>query len=185
MSDSAADGNAYFNSFDLLTKYIVCAICGYEGSRVGCVTVTEVSDLLEMSGIASKFNDIVCADRIKTRFDAIFNVELNTCFKDDLIRDIDSRCRGCYRQLLRTSATTTHKMQGSTVNGNCVTLATNLRDRTPFTRGIDYVCHSRARELSSLFFVHALRPEHFTCFGADRKKVHAEYKRLRLIFGDQ
>ena len=52
LSDSAADGNAYLNSFDLLTKYIVCAICGYEGSRVGCVSVTEVGDLLEMSGIA-------------------------------------------------------------------------------------------------------------------------------------
>ena len=101
LSDSAADGNAYFNSFDLLTKYIVCAICGYEGSRVGCVTVTEVGDLLEMSEIASKFNDIVCTDRVKTRFDAIFNLELNTCFKDGLIRDIDSICRGCYRQLLR------------------------------------------------------------------------------------
>ena len=87
--------------------------------------------------------------------------------------------------LRAASATTTHKMQGFTVNGNCVTLATNLRDRTPFTRGIDYVCHSRARELSSLFLVHALRPEHFTCFGADRKKVHAEYKRLHVIFGDQ
>ena len=104
VSDSAADGNAYINSYDLLTKYIVCAICGYEGSRVGCVSVTEVGDLLEMSGIASKFHDIVCSDRVKTRFDAIFNMELNTCFKDGLIRDIDSICRGCYRQLLRNKA---------------------------------------------------------------------------------
>ena len=80
------------------------------------------------------------------------------------------------------SATITHKMQGSTVHGNCVTLATDISKRLPFTRGIDYVCHSRARDLSSLYLVHALRPVHFTHFGSDRKLVTAEYSRLRDIF---
>ena len=83
------------------------------------------------------------------------------------------------------SATTTHKMQGSTVHGNCVTLATDISKRFPFTRGIDYVCHSRARDLSSLYLVHALRPVHFTHFGSDRKLVTAEYSRLRNIFGSK
>ena len=87
--------------------------------------------------------------------------------------------------LRAASATTTHKMQGSTVHGNCVTLATNLSEHTPFTRGIDYVCHSRAKDLSSLFLVSALRPEHFTIFGADRKKVTAEYNRLRVLLNKE
>jgi hypothetical protein len=80
------------------------------------------------------------------------------------------------------SATTTHKMQGTTVTGNCVTLATDIKQRLPFTRGIDYVCHSRVRDLTSLFLVRALQPIHFTHFDADRKKVHVEYKRLRDLF---
>ena len=42
--------------------------------------------------------------------------------------------------LRAASATTSHKMQGSTVHGNCVTLYTNISERPPFTRGIDYVC---------------------------------------------
>ena len=87
--------------------------------------------------------------------------------------------------LRAASATTTHKMQGSTVHGNCVTSATNLSEHTPFTRGIDYVCHSRGKDLSSLFLVLALRPEHFTIFGADRKKVTAEYNRLRVLFNKE
>ena len=87
--------------------------------------------------------------------------------------------------LRAASATTTHKMQGSTVHGNCVTFATNLSEHTPFTRGIDYVCHSRAKDLSSLFHVFALRPEHFTIFGADRKKVTAEYNRLRVLLNKE
>ena len=74
LSDSVADGNAYSNSFDLLTKYIVCAICGYEGSRSGSILITEVGDLLEISGIAAKFDDIISSDRVKTRFDAIFKI---------------------------------------------------------------------------------------------------------------
>lgn len=41
---------------------------------------------------------------------------------------------------------------------------------------------SRAKDLSSLFIVHALRPEHIAIFGADRKKVTDEYTRLRDLF---
>lgn len=49
-------------------------------------------------------------------------------------------------------ATTTHKMQGSTVIGNCVTVPWKFQKGGPFCRGLDYVAHSRARELSSLLF---------------------------------
>ena len=99
-SDSAVDAAAYSTAFDSLTKYIVCAIYGYEGSRAGCVLVSDISDLIEMSGIAAKFDAVVSSERAFSRFDAVFKSELNAYFKDGLIRGVDSICRVCYRQLL-------------------------------------------------------------------------------------
>lgn len=99
-SDSAVDAAAYSTTFDILTKYIVCAICGYEGSRAASVSVSDIDDLIEMSGIAAKLTTLVSPECAKTRFDAVFNTELNAYFQDGLIRGVDSICRVCYRQLL-------------------------------------------------------------------------------------
>lgn len=99
-TDSAVDTAAYSSTYDSLTKYIVCAICGYEGSRAGCVLVSDIYDLIEMSGIAAKFDTVVSSERAKTRFDAIFNSELNAYFQDGLIRGFDSISRVCSRLLL-------------------------------------------------------------------------------------
>ena len=53
-----------------------------------------------MSGIAAKFDAVVSPERACSRFDAVFNSEINAYFKDGLIRGVDSICRVCYRQLL-------------------------------------------------------------------------------------
>ena len=52
--------------------------------------------------------------------------------------------------LVAAFATTTHKMQGSTVKGNCVTIPSL---KSPWARGLDYVANSRATELSKLFLI--------------------------------
>ena len=41
-STSASDEIAYSDTYDSLTKYVVCAICGLEGSRFRCVSVADV-----------------------------------------------------------------------------------------------------------------------------------------------
>ena len=114
-SHSASDAIAYSDTYDSLTKCIVCAICGIEGSRVSCVSVADVGDLLEMSGIATKFNNVVSPDRYKTRYDTIFNRELDTHFKDRLIREVDTICRPCYRQLLLNNVTKNELSRGGYV----------------------------------------------------------------------
>ena len=103
-SDSSTDAMVYSDTFDSLTKYVVCAICGLEGSRDRCVPVADVGDLLDKSGIASKFNNMICPSRVRTRFETIFNSELYLFFKDDLIRDVDTICRTCHRQLLMNNS---------------------------------------------------------------------------------
>ena len=84
--------------------------------------------------------------------------------------------------LTSSFATTTHKMQGTTVIGNCVTVPWKFTKGRPFCRGLDYVAHSRARELASLFILGPLTVEHFNSHPEDIEIVHKEYKRLREIF---
>jgi hypothetical protein len=83
---------------------------------------------------------------------------------------------------LRASyATTTYKMQGSTVRGNCVTIPSMNH---PWTRGLDYVANSRATELSKLFFTRILRVENFTGHDNERNAIHHEYACLLRKFPD-
>jgi hypothetical protein len=81
--------------------------------------------------------------------------------------------------LVAAFATTTHKMQGSTVRGNCVTIPSL---KCPWARGLDYVANSRATELSKLFLLRPLKSQHFTSHEKERNKIDAEYARLSRLF---
>lgn len=76
-------------------------------------------------------------------------------------------------------ATTTHKMQGSTAKGNCVTLPS---ENKPWSRGLDYVANSRAKDLSKLFLLRPLTASHFTSHPKERMAIAREYERLTAKF---
>ena len=77
-------------------------------------------------------------------------------------------------------ATTTHKMQGSTAKGNCVTLPSEV---SPWNRGLDYVANSRAKDLTKLFLLRPLRESNFTSHSEERFLIDEEYARLNAKFG--
>ena len=81
--------------------------------------------------------------------------------------------------LVAAFATTTHKMQGSTVKGNCVTIPSL---NSPWARGLDYVANSRVTELSKLFLIRPLKLQHFTSHEKEREKIDVEYTRLSTLF---
>ena len=81
--------------------------------------------------------------------------------------------------LVAAFATTTHKMQGSTVKGNCVTIPSL---KAPWARGLDYVANSRATELSKLFLIRPLKEQHFTSHAKEREIIDQEYFRLSRLF---
>ena len=81
--------------------------------------------------------------------------------------------------LVAAFATTTHKMQGSTVKGNCVTIPSL---KSPLTRGLDYVANSRATELSKLFLIRPLKEQHFKSHLKEREIIDLEYSRLSRLF---
>jgi ATP-dependent exoDNAse (exonuclease V) alpha subunit len=76
-------------------------------------------------------------------------------------------------------ATTTHKMQGSTAKGNCVTLPS---ENSPWNRGLDYVANSRAKDLTKLFLLRPLREANFTSHKEERILIDDEYARLNAKF---
>jgi hypothetical protein len=81
--------------------------------------------------------------------------------------------------LRAASATTTHKMQGTTAIGNVVTMPSAGGS---FTRGLDYVANSRATELSKLFLLKPLTKASFTSYPKSRAKIDREYIRLTQKF---
>jgi ATP-dependent exoDNAse (exonuclease V) alpha subunit len=76
-------------------------------------------------------------------------------------------------------ATTTHKMQGSTAKGNCVTMPS---ENKPWCRGLDYVANSRAKDITKLFLLRPLRESNFTSHSAQRNRIDDEYTRLHAKF---
>ena len=98
----------------------------------------------------------------------------------DLKDKFDSHYHRWQIPLRAAFATTTHKMQGSTVKGNCVTIPSL---NCPWARGLDYVANSRATELNKLFLLRALKPENFTSHEEQRKLIDNEYARLARKFG--
>jgi hypothetical protein len=78
-------------------------------------------------------------------------------------------------------ATTTHKMQGSTAKGNCVTLPSEI---SPWNRGLDYVANSRAKDLTKLFLLRPLRTTNFTSHEPERILIDEEYARLNAKFNN-
>lgn len=78
-------------------------------------------------------------------------------------------------------AITTHKMQGATCTGNCVTQASL---GAPFSRGLDYVATSRVTELKKLFLINPLTKIQFLSDPKDRFAIKKEYSRLHKKFYD-
>jgi ATP-dependent exoDNAse (exonuclease V) alpha subunit len=84
-----------------------------------------------------------------------------------------------YMPLEVAFAITTHKMQGATCTGNCVTQASI---GAPFSRGLDYVATSRVTELKKLFLINPLTKTQFTSDRTDRRAIKKEYDRLNKSF---
>jgi ATP-dependent exoDNAse (exonuclease V) alpha subunit len=73
-------------------------------------------------------------------------------------------------------ACTTHKMQGATAKYGAVI---DPSEKTPFSRGLDYVASSRPTELNKLTLLGPLTARQFTAFPGQQNEIRLEYDRLR------
>jgi ATP-dependent exoDNAse (exonuclease V) alpha subunit len=97
----------------------------------------------------------------------------------DTTEKIDNNYHRWQIPLRAAFATTTHKMQGSTAKGNCVTIPSKV---SPWNRGLDYVANSRAKDLTKLFLLRPLRATNFTSHSDERILIDDEYARLNAKF---
>ena len=101
ISTSSSDAKAYSDSYDLFSKFVVCAICGIEGSRSGSSSLSDIEHLISVSGISAKFLSVSRSVSTDTPYDVIFKAELNRYFDNGLIRGIDTVCSTCCMDLAR------------------------------------------------------------------------------------
>jgi hypothetical protein len=104
-SPSAIDASLYEKNYDKESRYIVCAICGQEGSQVGSNLVDDYVELISLSGIQEKYKSLMSVHSYSTEYDKIFIEEMSKHFDDGLIKGVKTLCIVCCRELKKKSRT--------------------------------------------------------------------------------
>jgi copper chaperone CopZ len=98
-SKVSLDALAYSTHYDEESLFIVCGICGVEGSRHGCKLLHDVADLINLSGIRDKFIFLTTPNEYSSRYDQIFILEMNKYFSDGIIKGSEYICSVCFNIL--------------------------------------------------------------------------------------
>jgi hypothetical protein len=107
---SSVDAANYEKAYDEETKYIVCAVCGREGSRKGCIDVGDNAELIDESGIREQYIAVTTVNDDTSVYDTIFINELSKHFIGGLLKCSNSICSVCSRQMKQVKS----KIEGST-----------------------------------------------------------------------
>ena len=91
-------------------QYIVCAVCGIEGSRKGCIDVGDNAELIDESGVREQYIAVTSVNDDTSIYDKIFINELSKHFIAGLLKCSKSICSVCSRQIKQIKS----KIQGST-----------------------------------------------------------------------
>ena len=95
----ASDALLYSTSYDGGTRFIVCAICGYEGSMSGSKFLVDYKEVINSSGLKDEFLRLTSVHAYSTNYDLIFIDQLKQHFNDGLIKGCDRLCASCCYQL--------------------------------------------------------------------------------------
>ena len=95
----ASDASLYLKSYNDATRFIVCAICGHEGSFTGSKTLVEYEGMIKNSGLKERFLNLTSVGAYSTAYDIIFIEELKSYFDNGLIKGLEYLCGSCCNQL--------------------------------------------------------------------------------------
>ena len=99
LSKCAKDCASYSKYYDDGSQFIVCCVCGIEGSRSGFVFKDDIHDLIVSSGLKDRFLSSTTIDSSCTPYDIIYIEEMLLFFKDELIKGLSSVCGLCVQQM--------------------------------------------------------------------------------------
>ena len=99
LSKIAKDCASYAQYYDEGSQFIVCAICGVEGSRSGSVSKDDIESLILSSGIKNRFISLTTASSSCSFYDMLYIEQLLLYFDNGLIRHLSSICGLCCQQM--------------------------------------------------------------------------------------
>ena len=98
-SSCAIDASLYAKNYDLLTRFIVCGICGLEGPGTGAKLICDVQHIIDASGLMAKFKLLTTVHPYMSTYDCMFVDDLLRVFEDGIIIGCTYLCSSCCDQL--------------------------------------------------------------------------------------
>ena len=98
-SSCSIDASLYAKNYDILTRFIVCGICGLEGSSVGAKLICDMQHFIDASGLTAKFKLLTTVHTYMSTYDCMFVDDLLRVFKDGIIIGCTHLCSSCCHQL--------------------------------------------------------------------------------------
>ena len=98
-SSCAIDASLYAKNYDLLTRFIVCGICGLEGPGTGAKLICDMQHIIDASGLTAKFKLLTTVQPYMSTYDCMFVDDLLRVFEDGIIIGCTYLCSSCCDQL--------------------------------------------------------------------------------------
>ena len=89
----------YAKYYDILTRFIVCGICGLESPSIGAKLISDMQHFIDASGLTAKFKLLTTVQSYMSTYDCMFVDDLSRVFDDGLIIGCTYLCSSCCDQL--------------------------------------------------------------------------------------
>ena len=99
LSKCSKDCASYSTNYDEQTQFIVCCICGIEGSREGYVLKDDVRALIDSSGLKDRFKSLTTVRSTCSSYDLLYIEQMLLYFDDGLIKGLSFACGLCVQQM--------------------------------------------------------------------------------------
>ena len=100
--NSSIDAKNYSKTYDEMTMFCICALCGEEGPPKGSVQLADCKEMIDLSNVKSLNEDLISCltdeSSINT-YDRAFAEEIRTHLPGGLLRGETKLCRNCHKSL--------------------------------------------------------------------------------------
>jgi hypothetical protein len=93
------EGDYYAKEYDEKSRFIVCAVCGTEGSQTGSILLADNENLVINCGIREEYEAYVKTSDERTTYEKIFKEEMTRHFDHGLINGLKSICVVCSSEM--------------------------------------------------------------------------------------
>jgi hypothetical protein len=106
IDDSSHDAKKYAKTYDDLTRFQICALCGEEGPPKDTVHLDECRDILSKTNIMElykQYTDCLHSASAHDKYDVAYAKEIECHLPNGLLKGVSHICRTCYREIRKTN----------------------------------------------------------------------------------